>query len=59
MRVLLIDADLRKPSLHEKLGVINSKGLTNYLTGNATPPETLPEDLNAQFDVHAIWAAST
>jgi capsular exopolysaccharide synthesis family protein len=40
MRVLLIDADLRKPSLHEKLGVDNSHGLTNYLTGNATPPET-------------------
>ena len=40
MRVLLIDADLRKPSLHEKLGLANSTGLTNYLTGNATPPET-------------------
>ena len=36
----MIDADLRKPSLHEKLGLTNSTGLTNYLTGNATPPET-------------------
>jgi succinoglycan biosynthesis transport protein ExoP len=33
LRVLLIDGDLRKPSLHDKLGVANHKGLTNYLTG--------------------------
>lgn len=34
MRVLLIDADLRNPSLHRMLGKDNSKGLTNLLTGN-------------------------
>ena len=34
MRVLLIDADLRNPSLHRMLGRDNSKGLTNLLTGN-------------------------
>ncbi len=30
--VLLIDADLRRPSLHKYLGMDNSVGLTNYLT---------------------------
>lgn len=32
-RVLLIDADLRNPSLHRVLGVENSAGLSNYLAG--------------------------
>jgi succinoglycan biosynthesis transport protein ExoP len=41
LKVLLVDADLRKPSLHEKLGQDNSYGLSNYLTGAATPPEVL------------------
>ena len=41
LKVLLIDADLRTPSLHIKLGLDNSIGLTNYLTGFCTPPEAL------------------
>ncbi len=41
LKVLLIDADLRKPSLHLKLGKGNSIGISNYLTGNAGPPELL------------------
>ena len=32
-KVLLIDADLRRPSLHEFFGVTNSTGLVNFLTG--------------------------
>ena len=43
MRVLLVDADLRKPSLHNKLGRDNSIGLTNYLTGAMPPPETFQD----------------
>jgi succinoglycan biosynthesis transport protein ExoP len=34
-RVLLIDADLRRPSIHEFFGAKNSSGLVNYLTGNS------------------------
>jgi len=30
-RVLLVDSDLRRPSLHKRLGVSNSIGLTNFL----------------------------
>ena len=40
LKVLLVDSDLRKPSLHTKLGLDNSIGLSNYLTGSCTPPET-------------------
>jgi succinoglycan biosynthesis transport protein ExoP len=38
-RVLLIDADLRAPSLHKLLGCDNGKGLSNVLAGG---PETAP-----------------
>jgi succinoglycan biosynthesis transport protein ExoP len=37
--VLIIDADLRNPVLHKTLGVDNSKGLSNYLSGNVGPLE--------------------
>ncbi len=43
MKVLLVDADLRKPSLHLKLGHDNSSGLSNYLTGSVAPPEVIQE----------------
>ncbi len=32
--VLIIDADLRNPVLHKKLGMENARGLSNYLSGN-------------------------
>ncbi len=35
-RVLLVDADLRRPTIHEILNVHNDVGLSNYLTGNAS-----------------------
>jgi succinoglycan biosynthesis transport protein ExoP len=40
-KVLLIDADLRNPSLHVKLHRDNSIGLSNCLTGACTPPEAM------------------
>lgn len=40
LRVLIIDADLRNPSLHHKLGLDNSLGLSNYLKGELLPPQT-------------------
>lgn len=33
-RVLLIDADMRSPSVHHVLGLSNKKGLSNYLAGD-------------------------
>ena len=41
LKVLLVDGDLRRPSLHLKLGLNNGAGLSNYLTGAATPLEVL------------------
>jgi capsular exopolysaccharide synthesis family protein len=38
-KVLLIDGDLRKASLHTTLELPNSLGLTNYLAGDAKPVE--------------------
>ncbi len=35
-RVLLIDADLRKPSIHRKFGRVRDVGLSNLLFGQAT-----------------------
>ena len=43
LKVLLIDADLRKPTLHERLQRDNSEGLSNYLTGALEPPEAIQE----------------
>lgn len=41
MRVLLIDADLRNPSLHKSLHVENKKGLSNLLSGAARPDDVI------------------
>lgn len=39
--VLLVDADLRKPSIHTVLGIDVDKGLSDYLRGKAEIPELL------------------
>jgi exopolysaccharide transport family protein len=49
-RVLLIDADLRRPSIHKTLGMGSTLGLSNVLTGNASLqqaiiPSTILPDL--------------
>ena len=41
MRVLLVDADMRKPSLHQFLNRDNLRGLSSYLVGTAEPPEVI------------------
>lgn len=47
-RVLLIDADMRNPSLHRNLGLPNSTGLTEVLSGRAKVEET----------IHAVGSSS-
>src|SRR5712664_306424 len=43
LKVLLVDGDLRKPSLHVRLGLRNSTGLTNLLTGALSPPAVIQD----------------
>lgn len=43
LKVLLVDADMRKPTLHQRLGLENATGLSNYLTGACEPPEVLQQ----------------
>lgn len=51
-RVLLIDADLRNPSLHRVLGADNTQGLTNCLAGKLQPFEvTLNTTVNNLFAI--------
>jgi len=40
-KVLVIDCDLRKPTVHKKFSVSNEKGLSNYLIGETTLGEAL------------------
>jgi len=40
-RVLLVDADLRRPRIHRSFGVTNDLGLSNLLSGNARAEEVL------------------
>jgi polysaccharide biosynthesis transport protein len=49
LKVLLVDADLRKPSLHTKLNLDNSIGLSNYLTGTSLPPDVLQKTGHANL----------
>ena len=41
VKVLLVDADLRRPSIHKALGMGPRSGLSNILTGSADPQLTI------------------
>ena len=41
LKVLLVDADLRKPSLHAKQALDNGVGFSNFLAGASLPPEVI------------------
>ena len=40
-RVLIVDADLRRPSIHEVLGISNDRGLTDALRSDRTEPQVV------------------
>lgn len=50
-RVLLVEADMRNPSLHRSLGLIGEKGLSNLLVGAASLAETRVASGEPRLDV--------
>jgi protein-tyrosine kinase len=54
--VLLVDLDLRKPNLHEFLGIPPSAGVSDYLVNNTPIPECLKR---LSFDRLSILPAGT
>jgi capsular exopolysaccharide synthesis family protein len=50
-RVLLIDSDLRRPSLHRSLDLLREPGLTNLLVGDATVREAVRPSVLPNLDV--------
>lgn len=49
-RILLIDGDMRNPSLHQMLGTENTLGLSNYLAGNEDFDQLIQKDTTYGFD---------
>ena len=52
LKVLLIDADLRKSSIHKRLQIPNERGLSNYLIGGMDAADTL--QVTPMENVYAI-----
>jgi len=50
-RTLLIDADVRRPSVHETLGINNGVGLIQLLLGEASLDQAVQRDPRTQLDV--------
>lgn len=50
-RVLLIDADLRKPTQHSIFGVENSHGLSKFLVGMESLSESLKSGVESRLDL--------
>lgn len=50
-KVLLIDADLRKPTVHKKLNLNNASGLSKFIVGFETMAEALTRNVQPNLDV--------
>ncbi len=48
---LLIDMDIRKPNVHEKLGLDAARGVTNYIIGDCTLEDIIIHNPQFGFDV--------
>lgn len=56
-RVLLIDGDLRRPSIHKLFNAPNSPGLSDYLAGNAKVTEIIQRDSTPRTDQNQVISA--
>ena len=50
LKVILVDADLRRPRLHEVIGIPNQNGLSEVLTGRANPETAIHRDEKSGLD---------
>ena len=49
-KTVLLDCDLRRPTLHEKLKIVNSVGLSNYMVNNVSAKEIIKKT-----EVENLW----
>ncbi len=56
-RVLLIDADMRRPGLHKTMGLVNNAGLSNLLVGQSRVREVIQR--SAEPNLFVISAGRT
>lgn len=49
-KTILLDCDLRRPTLHEKLKIVNSVGLSNYMVNNVSVKEIIKKT-----EVNNLW----
>jgi capsular exopolysaccharide synthesis family protein len=50
-RTLIIDADLRRPSIHRSFGKENKRGLVDVVAGRITPDEAILRDVHPNLDI--------
>jgi polysaccharide biosynthesis transport protein len=50
LKVILIDGDLRRPRLHEVIGLVNQNGLSEVLTGHGNPEAAIKRDEKSGLD---------
>jgi succinoglycan biosynthesis transport protein ExoP len=50
LKVILVDADLRRPRLHEILGLANQNGVSEVLTGRVSPEVAIKHDERSGLD---------
>ena len=50
LRTVLVDADLRRPRLHEVMGLANADGLSEVLTGRVNPEVAIKRDEKSGLD---------
>jgi len=49
-KTIIIDCDLRRPTLHEKLNVVNTVGLSNYMVNNVGSDKIIKKT-----DIENLW----
>jgi succinoglycan biosynthesis transport protein ExoP len=54
-RVLIIDADLRRPRLHRLFDICNSAGLVDFLKGASSITDTPTEALATPTNIPGLW----